>query len=104
MIKKLDDVNPLDYERNFITEFIQKVSPFTENNSRLQYLIEQFLESNMETPITVATNEAQIDPVTKENKIKFFMLWLEGKTLYTGTAFISESEASKGITFADYEV
>lgn len=103
MIRKLDDVDPSNYERKFITEFIEKVSPFTENNPRLQYLIDEFLKKDMDVPITVAMNESEIDPVTKENRIKFFMLWLSGRTLYTGTEFVKESEATRGIQFADYE-
>lgn len=103
MIKKQEDVDPSNYSREFIIEFIQKVSPFTDNNPRLSYLINEFLQKNMDVPITVAMNETIRDPDTKQNKIKFFMLWLNGTTLYTGTDFVNESEASKGINFANYE-
>lgn len=104
MIRKLDDIDISTYDKNFVIEFIQQVSPFTDNNPRITYLIEEFLKKKMDVPITVAMNETTIDPVTKENRIKFFMLWLNGRTLYTGTAFIKESEMTKGIQFADYEV
>lgn len=104
MIRKLDDIDPATYDKNFVMEFIQKVSPFTDSNPRLTYLIKEFLDKKMDVPITVAMNESETDPNTKEKKIKFFMMWLNGRTLYTGTAFIKESEMTKGIHFADYEI
>lgn len=103
MIKKLEDVDPSNYEKNFIVDFIQRSSPFTENNPRVQYLINEFLEKNMDVPVTIALNEKQIDPNTKENRIRFFMLWLSGRTLYSGTAFVRDSESTRGINFSDYE-
>jgi hypothetical protein len=103
MIRQLDNIYPGNYVKEYVTDFIEKVSPFTENNPRLSSLIEEFLDKNMDVPITVAMNEKEIDPVTKENKIRMFMLWLNGTTLYTGTAFVPESEMSRGINFADYE-
>ena len=102
MIKKLEDVDS-NYERAFIINFIQRSSPFTENNPRLQYLINEFLEKKMNVPVTVALNEKQIDPITKENRIRFFMLWLNGRNLYSGTAFVKDSESTRGINFSDYE-
>jgi hypothetical protein len=104
MIRQLENVDPNNYQLEFVTEFIKKVSPFTENNPRLSSLIEDFLKHDMDVPVTVALNEKEIDPVTKQNKIRMFMLWLNGTTLYTGTAFVPESEMSKGIHFADYEI
>lgn len=104
MIRKLDDVDPSNYQRSFVMEFIQTTSPFTVNNPRLTYLIEQFLDNNMETPITISMNETIKDPVTNENEIKFFMLWLNNRKLYTGTSFIKESEVSNGIHLGNYEL
>jgi hypothetical protein len=103
MIRKLEDVNLSNYDPNFVIEFIHRVSPFTENNPRLTYLVNEFLQKNMDVPVTVAMDESQTDPATKENKIKFFMLWYNNNTLYTGTAFIKESEMTQGIQFANYE-
>ena len=103
MIKSLEDVNPRNYDKGFIMEFIQKVSPFTETNQKLLYLIEQFFQNDMDVPITVSMNETEIDPETKENRIKFFMLWLNGTTLYTGTHFVKEKDLTNGMILNDYE-
>ena len=103
MIRQLENVDPSNYDKTHVMEFIQKVSPFTETNQRLLYLIEDFLNNDMESTITVSTNETEIDPNTKENKIKMFMLWYNNNTVYSGTAFVRESEMTKGIEFSRYE-
>lgn len=103
MIKSLEDVNPKNYDKKFVIEFIQKVAPFTENSPKFVYLIDQFFDNDMEIPITVSMNETEIDPETKENRIKFFMLWLNGTTLYTGTHFVKESDMTNGMILNDYE-
>lgn len=103
MIRALEDVNVRDYDKNFIIEFIQNVSPFTTNNKKLMYKIEEFFKNDMDIPVTISMNETEIDPETKENKIKFFMLWMNGTTLYCGTHFVKESDMTNGMILNDYE-
>jgi hypothetical protein len=100
MIRKLENVNEIS--PNDISNFIKKVSPFTETNPRLQFLVKEFLDEHMNHSVLVSMNETQIDPVTKINNVKHFMIWTIGTTLFVGTEFISEPELTAGVNFTKY--
>ena len=102
MIKRLENIDKLENKQEEMKSFIKKVSPFTEQNPRLNYLVDRFLQ-DIEMPVLIMMNETVIDPFTKINKIKHFMTWVTSNNLYTGTAFIPEFEISKGVNFSDYE-
>ena len=102
MIRKLENVDKIE-SREELIDFIKKVSPFSDQNPRLMYVINEFFAGNMQRPYVVSMNETSIDPITKINSIKHFMIWSIGTTMYVGTEFIPEPELTKGLNVSDYE-
>jgi hypothetical protein len=101
LIRKLENINKIEKEQ--IMDFIKKASPFTEQNSRLHYVVSEFIADDMQRPYMVAMNESTIDPVTKINSLKHFVIWSNKNTLYVGTEFISEPEVTAGVNLSKYE-
>ena len=102
MIRKLENIDKIENKQE-IVNFIKKVSPFTEQNARLKYLVEEFIDNDMNKPVLVSMNEMRIDPFTRTNSIKHFMVWTIRTTLFVGTEFISESELTSGLNLSKYE-
>lgn len=102
MINELENIDKIK-DQNDIRNFIKKASPFSEQATILDYIIDEFFKSNMQKPMMIMMNETVIDPVTKINKIKHFLLWTILTSLYVGTAFINEPEINQGVNLKDYQ-
>lgn len=89
-----------------IREFVFRTSPYSEITiPKFLSLINKFL-GDMDLIHMEALGE--VDTVTDRTQTlqKYFMLWRDGVSgdkLYSGTAFVPDTEVTRGVNLRDYE-